>query len=213
MAGEAGGLRALVVGAARQTRQGDDRSVRGSLAAVELAEELEAVHARHPQVAQHEIARAGGHGLQCFDAVPGGKDMGAEPLEQETDRFERVVGVLDHEDAHSVQIGNWGHHHGPPERLGFRDQVKPHGNIGATTGPVAGNADGPIVRIDQPFDERQTDPEPTVAPACPPLLLRNMSNTKGRNSAAMPSPVSRTWTTASSPSRVNVNRDAGRRPA
>src|SRR5438128_2318253 len=88
---ESGTLGLQMIGAAGEARDRDHRRTRGTRPAMERANELESVHARHPEIAQHHVRIDGVDHLQRFEAVLCHQHVSAEVLEDPLRRFPGVV--------------------------------------------------------------------------------------------------------------------------
>ncbi len=66
-------------------------------------EELEAVHARHPEIADDQIDALAHQRLERLDSVLRRQDIGAKPFEHHASRLARVFDVLDHENPEAIQ--------------------------------------------------------------------------------------------------------------
>ena len=168
---EARRVRALMIRAAGQTRDGNYRDVRLALDPLEFAEELKTVHARHPHVAQHKINRAGGHGFQRFDPVPRGENLGSKPFERQARGLQGVVGVFYDQDPNTAKVGHSTRPSQTRDFFGFWNEREPHRYIGAAAGPFAGDIHFSLVRLHQSFDQREADAQPRVFSAGAQLVL------------------------------------------
>src|SRR5580765_3540915 len=100
---ERGGLAAMLLGRAR--RDHDDRDVLGARIAAHVAREVEAVHARHLDVDQHDGGERLAHLLERLEAVLRRDHLVALALEQAGRDLAHRKRVVDHHDDRRDGVG------------------------------------------------------------------------------------------------------------
>lgn len=95
--------RALAILATCERRDRDYRWCTDRMSAAQLADELEAVHARHSQITQDDICNSTFHDLQGHQAIGRGAHFGAQQLEQQSTGLSRVLVVFDEHEGQALQ--------------------------------------------------------------------------------------------------------------
>ena len=138
------------------------------------AEELEAVHARHPEIADDQIDALAHQRLERLDSVLRRQDIGAKPFEHQASRLARVFDVLDHEYPEAIQplqaARPRAHRRWPLFCLRFNER-KPNCHFCAKAGSLAGNRRSAHVRLHQLFDQGEADAQSRMCASIAFFLL------------------------------------------
>src|SRR3989449_6197261 len=161
---EPGLERAALVLLAPVARQGDEEDPAEARLLPQLPGELVPVHAREPEVGEHDIGRERRRRPEGGESVEGHLHLVTPALEHRGEALGRVLMVLHEEDIETAggRAGRSGRRCGGELGKPGRERRQPRHELAALLEPGAPRLDSPAVQLDQRAYERESDAEPAA---------------------------------------------------